>query len=102
MIDIVLVEDNQELATLMKDLLIQKGFSVCHFESGEAFLKWLSQKENTPKMIILDVMLPLMDGFFVCQEIRKKGNIPILMMSAKTGKSNQLLGFELGADDYLE
>lgn len=100
MIDIVLVEDNLELATLIKTLLSQKGFSVCNLQSGEEFLKWI--KTNTPKIIILDIMLPGIDGFAICQEIRNKGNTPIIMMSAKSDKSSQLLGFELGADDYLE
>lgn len=100
MVDILLVEDNVELANLMKALLMKNGFSVCVKTTGEDCLKWLEEK--IPKILILDIMLPGMDGFAVCQEVRKKTNIPILILSAKSEKKDQLLGFELGADDYLE
>lgn len=100
MYDILLVEDNQELAQLIMDFLKVSGMSVYHVDSGEAAIKYL--EKDTLKVVLLDIMLPGMDGFAVCREIRRKGNIPILIMSAKSGKSDKLAGYELGADDYIE
>lgn len=80
MTDILLVEDNRELA--------------------EEAATWLNKQQ--PQVIVLDIMLPGSDGFALCQSVRKTSRVPIVMMSAKSTKSDQLLGFELGADDYLE
>lgn len=100
MIDILLVEDNIELANLTKALLLKKGFSLCHVATGEDALTWL--KDNQARVLLLDIMLSGIDGFAVCQAVRQIGNMPILILSAKSQKSDQLLGFELGADDYIE
>lgn len=98
--DILLIEDNKELAELMKAFLNKEGFSLYHATSGEEAILWL--KEHTTKLLLLDIMLPEMDGFAVCKEVRKQQNIPIIIISARSNKSDQLMGFELGADDYLE
>lgn len=100
MTDILLIEDNIELAMLLQAFLKREGFSLCAVESGEAALLWL-QKE-TPRLILLDITLPGMDGFALCRKLRKGGNIPIVILSARSLKADKLLGFELGADDYIE
>lgn len=100
MIDILLVEDNQELAQLVQAFLTREGFSCYHAISGEEALIWFDKHQ--PQVVLLDIMLPGIDGFAFCQTIRSHSRIPIVMMSARSSKSDQLMGFELGADDYLE
>ena len=99
MIDILLVEDNRELAELLQAFLEKDGFSVSSVSTGEEASAYL--EENCVKILLLDIMLPGMDGFAVCRAVREKGNIPILIMSARAGKDDKLNGFELGADDYI-
>lgn len=77
MVDILLVEDNVELAELMQAFLKQKGFSLCHKNSGEEALQWL--KHHQVKLVLLDIMLTGMDGFVVCKAVRLIGSIPILI-----------------------
>ncbi len=98
--DILLVEDEKELANLMVLFLEKAGYQVCVAVSGEKALQVL--REHTIKMLLLDIMLPGIDGFGVLREVRKKGNIPVLIMSARVGKEDKLNGYELGADDYME
>lgn len=98
--DILLVEDNIELSQLIQTFLKKSGFSLFSCTSGEDAFAYLLQHDV--KLILLDIMLPEMDGFALCQKIRQSQNIPILMMSARSTKDDQLLGFSLGADDYLE
>ena len=100
MIDILIVEDNIELGTLLCDFLKLEGYSIMLCETGEEALSYFT--ENGAKLIVLDIMLPNMDGFAVCQDIRKKSNVPILIVSAKTEKGDKMTGLILGADDYIE
>lgn len=101
MIDILLVEDNLEFVNLLEKLLVKRGFSFCFETTGEGALQWLDKQQA--KIIILDIMLEKeMDGFDFCANVRKKGNVPILMLSAKADKTDKLMGFSLGADDYME
>lgn len=98
--DILLIEDNEELAELLQAFLIREGYTVFHAASGEAAAVFL-EKDKT-KLILLDIMLPGMDGFAFCRQVRERNNMPILIMSARSGRENQLTGYELGADDYIE
>lgn len=100
MTDILLVEDNEELAQLIQAFLKREGFSCYHALTSEEALGWF--EDHQPQVILLDIMLPGMDGFAFCQTIRTQHRTPILIMSARSTKSDQLMGFELGADDYLE
>ena len=100
MTDILMIEDNQELGTLIRDFLGREGFLVIWKMSAEEGLKVL-EKEKC-KLVLLDIMLPGMDGFETCSLIRRKANTPVLMMSAKTDDKSKLLGYEIGADDYIE
>jgi DNA-binding response OmpR family regulator len=100
MVDILIVEDNPELAGLLCDFLRGENYTVSVAYSGEKALKLYEQ--YGAKLIVLDVMLPGMDGFAVCRKIREESNTPILIVSAKTGKDDKLNGLILGADDYIE
>ena len=100
MIDILIVEDNKEIATLLKDFLEKENYIVSVAEKGEKALQ-LYEKYGA-RLILLDVMLPGIDGFNVCLKIREKANTPIIMLSAKTDKEDKLNGIMLGADDYIE
>lgn len=100
MIDLLLVEDNLELADLICTFLRKDGFSIVNAESGEIALELL--EKETFKIVLLDIMLPGIDGFAVCSDIRKNSNTPIIIMSAKVDKEDKINGFTLGADDYIE
>ncbi len=98
--DILIVEDNKELAGLLYDFLRRENYTVSVAESGE---KALSLYERYgARLIVLDIMLPDIDGFGVCKKIREESNVPILIVSAKTAKEDKLNGLDLGADDYIE
>lgn len=98
--DILIVEDNKELAGLLCDFLRAENYTVSVAETGEKAL-CLYQKYGA-RLLILDIMLPGIDGFDVCQKIRRENNTPILIVSAKTDKEDKLNGLNFGADDYIE
>lgn len=98
--DILIVEDNRELAGLLCDFLCAEHYTVSVVDTGEKALS-LYEKYGA-KLIILDIMLPGEDGFSICAKIRKQGNVPIIIVSAKTAKDDKLNGLYLGADDYIE
>ncbi|MBU5592305.1 response regulator transcription factor [Clostridium sp. MSJ-4] len=100
MVDLLLVEDNLELAGLICTFLKKDGFSIINVESGESALEFL--QKDVAKIVLLDIMLPGIDGFTVCSSIRKNHNTPIIIMSAKVDKEDKINGFTLGADDYIE
>lgn len=100
MIDVLIVEDNKELADLLCDFLRAENYTVSVAESGEKALQ-LYERYGA-RLLVLDIMLPGMDGFGVCRKIREESNTPILIVSAKTEKDDKLTGFLAGADDYIE
>lgn len=100
MTDVLIVEDNKELADLLCDFLRAENYTVSIADTGEKALS-LYEKYGT-RLIVLDIMLPGMDGFAVCRKIREESNTPILIVSAKTEKEDKLNGLVLGADDYIE
>lgn len=100
MTDILLVEDNDELTGLLKAFLVDSGYSVLRADRGEAAVRYA--RRGSVRLMILDIMLPGMDGFAVCRAVRAEQNVPILIMSAKSEKQDKLMGYELGADDYME
>ncbi|SFB07537.1 DNA-binding response regulator, OmpR family, contains REC and winged-helix (wHTH) domain [Acetitomaculum ruminis DSM 5522] len=100
MLDIIIVEDNKEIATLLCDFLRKDNYIVSIADSGEKALA-LFEKYGA-KLIILDIMLPGMDGFAVCSKIRESSNAHIIIASAKTTKDDKLKGLGIGADDYIE
>ncbi len=100
MTDILIVEDNKEIADLLCDFLRAESYTVSVAENGEKALH-LYEKYGA-RLIVLDIMLPQVDGFEVCRKIRETGNTPIIIVSAKTNKEDKLNGLILGADDYIE
>ena len=98
--DILIVEDNKEIAKLLGDFLEADGYSVGIAKTGEQAMHLFV--EQAPRLVILDIMLPGMDGFSVCQKIREKNNTPVIIVSARTEKDDKLNGLILGADDYME
>lgn len=94
------MEDNREIGELTTIFLEKAGYTVQHVSDGETALAFL--EEDSAKLLILDIMLPGIDGFAVCRAARKKGSMPIIMLSARCGKADKLNGYELGADDYME
>lgn len=100
MIDILIVEDNKELLELLTDFLRADGYTVSVAENGEKALS-LYNKYGA-KLVLLDINLPGIDGFAVCEQIRKEGNTPIIMLTARVNKEDKLNGLLLGADDYIE
>ncbi len=100
MTDILVIEDNEELGGLIQDFLRREGYSVewkMNAEEGLALVKTAAFK-----LLLLDVMLPGMDGYEALQDIRRDQRIPVLMMSARTDDQSKILGLELGADDYID
>ncbi|MBP5281208.1 MAG: response regulator transcription factor, partial [Lachnospiraceae bacterium] len=100
MLDVLIVEDTKEIGDLLSKFLQKNGYAVSVATSGEKALE-LYEKYGA-KLVILDVMLPGMDGFAVCSRIRKDVGTHILIASAKTEKEDKLKGLNLGADDYIE
>lgn len=98
--DILIIEDNEEMGTLLSDFLKYEGFETLLCEDAE---KGLTALENEKfRLILLDVMLPGINGFETCTRIRSRLNIPVLMMSARTDDSSKIAGYNTGADDYIE
>ncbi|MBG9794909.1 PhoB family transcriptional regulator [Paenibacillus dendritiformis] len=96
---ILIVEDEQILREIMKDYLLNEGYGVLEASDGKQALSLFHEHEVD--LIILDIMLPELDGWSVCQRIRKASNVPIIMLTARADEDDTLLGFELGADDYV-
>ncbi|EEL60116.1 DNA-binding response regulator [Bacillus toyonensis] len=96
---ILIVEDEDILREIMKDYLLNEGYNVLEAIDGKEALSIFEEYEV--HLIILDIMLPELDGWAVCRRIRKKSNVPIIMLTARVDEDDTLLGFELGADDYV-
>lgn len=97
---ILVVDDESRMRKLVKDFLQKKDYNVIEAENGEQAVD-IFCSNNDISLIILDVMMPVMDGWQVCQEIRKLSDIPIVMLTAKSEEQDELLGFELGIDEYI-
>ena len=100
MLDILIVEDNKEIGGLLETFLRKENYVVSVAETGEKAMKLFEM--YGAKLVILDLMLPGIDGFAVCSKIRETSNAHILIASAKTEKEDKLKGLNLGADDYIE
>ena len=96
---ILIVEDEIKIANLLKDYLLNEGFKVSCLTRGDEAVKKINSL--SPALILLDLMLPGMDGISVCREIRKTVDIPIIMVTAKVEEMDRLIGLEIGADDYV-
>lgn len=100
MADIIIVEDNEEIGGLLVDFLEAEGYDTYLAVTGEEALEVYALEGA--KLVILDIMLPGIDGFVVCSKIRERANTPIVIVSAKDSKEDKLNGLLLGADDYIE
>ena len=96
---ILLIEDEEKIRILVKKYLEQESFEVLTAESGYQAREFL--KNHKPDLILLDLMLPEMNGLDLCREIRKSSLVPIIMLTAKTQETDKILGLEMGADDYI-
>ena len=99
-ITILVVDDDEEIAELVEIYLTNDGYCVEKAFDGEQCLKKLEENKQI-KLIILDIMMPNIDGLEVCRKIRKTSNIPIIMLSAKAADMDKIIGFGTGADDYM-
>ena len=98
MTKLAIIDDDQEILTLLDEYLAKNGFEVEGFADGESFL---SRDETEFDLLILDIGLPGIDGLEICRRLRQKSSIPIIMLTAASDDLDRILGLELGADDYL-
>lgn len=98
-INILVVEDESRMREFIGVYFRAEGFNVYEAENGIKALKILA--ENNINLIVLDIMMPELDGFEVCKRVRETSNVPIIILTAVEGEEQQLLGYELGADDYI-
>lgn len=96
---ILIIEDDLKIAALLQDYFVASGYQVEQQHDGRSGLA--SVQKSLPDLVLLDLMLPLMDGISVCKEIRKFTQIPVIMLTARVEEVDRLLGLEVGADDYV-
>ena len=97
---ILVVDDESRMRKLVKDFLTKKNFQVLEAGNGEEAMD-IFYEEKDIALIVLDVMMPKMDGWEVCREIRKNSKVPIIMLTARSDERDELLGFDLGVDEYI-
>lgn len=97
---ILAVDDESRMRKLVKDFLVRKNYDVIEAENGEQAIDIFFSKKDI-SLIILDVMMPKLDGWQVCKEIRQYSKVPIIMLTAKSDEKDELLGFDLGVDEYI-
>ena len=100
-ITILVVDDEARMRKLIKDFLNQKGYQILEAGDGEEALKVFEENSNKVNLILLDVMMPKLDGWSVLRQIRQNSKIPIMMLTARGEEQDELFGFELGVDEYI-
>ena len=96
---ILIADDNKDIVDLLKIYAQKEGYKpVCAYDGEQALKMW---KEYNPVIILLDVMMPKMNGYDVCKQIRQSSNVPIIMVTAKTEEADRIMGLDYGADDYV-
>ena len=100
-VTIMIVDDESRMRKLVKDFLIQKEFRVIEAENGEIAINLFEEKKDKIDLILLDVMMPKLDGWSVLRQIRGVSDIPVIMLTARGEEQDELFGFELGADEYI-
>lgn len=100
MLKILVVDDEARMRKLVKDFLVKKDYIVLEASDGSEALKAFYDEPDI-SLVILDVMMPKLDGWQVCREIRSNSKVPIIMLTAKSEEQDELLGFELGIDEYI-
>lgn len=97
---ILVVDDESRMRKLVRDFLVREDYEVLEAGDGEEALD-IFYKEKNIALIILDVMMPKINGWDVCREVRETSKVPIIMLTAKSDESDELTGFELGVDEYI-
>lgn len=100
-VTILVVDDESRMRKLIKDFLMQKGFNILEAEDGEKALEVYEAEKNKISLILLDVMMPKLDGWSVLRQIRQESKLPIIMLTARGEEQDELFGFELGVDEYI-
>lgn len=98
---ILIVDDDQKTRTLLKTYLEKNQYDVSLAHNGASFLAEFNRYADELSLVILDVMLPDTDGFALCKEVRRRSNVPIIMLTASSDETDRVVGLELGADDYV-
>ncbi len=98
---ILVVDDEARMRKLIKDFLVAKGYSIIEAEDGEKALEVFEQNSSKICLILLDVMMPKLDGWSVLRQIRQTSKVPIIMLTARGEEQDELFGFELGVDEYI-
>ncbi len=98
---ILVVDDEQRMRKLIKDFLKVKGYSILEAEDGEKALQVYQENKSKIALILLDVMMPKLDGWSVLRQIRQESKVPIVMLTARGEEQDELFGFELGVDEYI-
>ena len=97
---ILVIDDESRMRKLVRDFLMKKDYEVLEASNGEEAME-VFYKDHDIDLLILDIMMPKMDGWQVCREVRKTSKVPIIMLTAKADERDELLGFELGVDEYI-
>lgn len=100
-VTVLVVDDEARMRKLISDFLKQKEFSVIEAEDGEKALEVFEENKNKIGLILLDVMMPKLDGWSVLRQIRQTSKVPIIMLTARGEEQDELFGFELGVDEYI-
>ena len=98
---ILVVDDESRMRKLLKDFLSVKGYQIIEAEDGEKAVEIFEENRNKIKLILLDVMMPKLDGWSVLRKIRQESNVPVIMLTARGEEQDELFGFELGVDEYI-
>lgn len=96
---IYVADDEVKIRELVKTFLVKEGFDVMTFSDGQSIFEQF--KNTSPDMLILDISMPVMDGYSVCTAVRKTSNVPIIFVSARDGEPDRIAGLSLGSDDYI-
>ncbi|MBR0491009.1 MAG: response regulator transcription factor [Clostridia bacterium] len=99
--NILVVDDEQRMRKIVKDFLVASGYIVLEAEDGEKALEVFQENKNKIDLILLDVMMPKLDGWSVLRQIRQESKVPIIMLTARGEEQDELFGFELGVDEYI-
>ena len=97
---ILISEDETKIRQLVASYLVREGFRVIEAENGQEAVERFGENEDVV-LVMLDVMMPVKDGFEACREIRQKSDVPILMLTARDAEHDEVKGFEMGADEYI-
>lgn len=98
---ILVVDDESRMRKLLRDFLSAKGYQILEAEDGEKAIEVFEENKNKIKLILLDVMMPKLDGWSVLRKIRQDSNVPVIMLTARGEEQDELFGFELGVDEYI-